>query len=68
LILLVVLHGCDSLSHYGKNIDFACSESRVPRRICGAKEEEVDGTLEKITQQELHNSYSSPNIIMEINQ
>jgi hypothetical protein len=56
-----------SLSHYGKNIDFTCSESRVPRRICGAKEE-VDGTLEKITQQELHNSHSSPNIIMAINQ
>jgi hypothetical protein len=42
------------------------SENRVLRRIFGPKREEVAGGWRRLHSEELHNSYSSPNIIMEI--
>jgi hypothetical protein len=38
-------------------------ENRVLRRIFGPKREEVTGDWRKLHSQELHNLYSSPNII-----
>jgi hypothetical protein len=37
-------------------------ENRVLRRICGPKREE-DGSWRKLHNDELHNLYSSPNIV-----
>jgi hypothetical protein len=38
-------------------------ENRVVRRIFGPKREEVTGDWRKLHNEELHNLYSSPNII-----
>jgi hypothetical protein len=38
-------------------------ENRVPRRIFGPKMEEVTGDRRKLHNEELHNLYSSPNVI-----
>jgi hypothetical protein len=38
-------------------------ENRVLRRIFGPKREEVTGDWRKLHNEELHNLYSSPNII-----
>jgi hypothetical protein len=38
-------------------------EKRVPRRIFKPKRNEVTGDCGKLHNEELHNSYSSPNII-----
>jgi hypothetical protein len=38
-------------------------ENRVLRRIFGPKRDEVKGDLRKLHNEELHNLYSSPNII-----
>jgi hypothetical protein len=38
-------------------------ESRVLRKICGPKRDEVIGDWRKLHNEELHNLYSSPNII-----
>jgi hypothetical protein len=38
-------------------------ENRVLRRIFGPKRDEVTGGLKKLHNEELHNLYSSPNII-----
>jgi hypothetical protein len=38
-------------------------ENRVLRRIFGPKRDEVTGDLRKLHNEELHNLYSSPNII-----
>jgi hypothetical protein len=38
-------------------------ENRVLRRICGPKRDEVIGGWRKLHDEELHNLYSSPNII-----
>jgi hypothetical protein len=42
------------------------SENRVPRRIFGPKRGEVTGGWRKLHNEELHNLYSSPNIIRTI--
>jgi hypothetical protein len=39
------------------------SENRVLRRIFGSKRTEVTGDWRKLHYEELHNLYSSPNII-----
>jgi hypothetical protein len=39
------------------------SENRVLRRIFGPKRDHVMGDLRKLHNEELHNLYSSPNII-----
>jgi hypothetical protein len=38
-------------------------ENRVLRRIFGSKRDEVTGAWRKLHNEELHNLYSSPNII-----
>jgi hypothetical protein len=38
-------------------------ENRVPRRMFGPKRDEVAGGWRKLHNEELHNLYSSPNII-----
>jgi hypothetical protein len=40
------------------------SENRVLRRIFGPKREEVAGGWKRLHNEELHNLYASPNIIM----
>jgi hypothetical protein len=42
-------------------------ENRVLRRIFGPKKEEVVGGLRNLHNEELHNLYSSPNVIRMIN-
>jgi hypothetical protein len=41
-------------------------ENRVLRRIFGPKRDEVTGELRKLHNEELHNLYSSPNIIRQV--
>jgi hypothetical protein len=41
-------------------------ETRVLRRIFGPKRDEVTGEWSKLHNEELHNLYSSPNIIMQV--
>jgi hypothetical protein len=41
-------------------------DNRVLRRIFGAKRDEVTGEWRKLHNEELHNLYSSPNIIRQI--
>jgi hypothetical protein len=41
-------------------------ENRVLRRILGPKKDEVTGEWRKLHNEELHNVYSSPNIIRTI--
>jgi hypothetical protein len=43
-------------------------ENRVLRRIFGPKRDEVTGEWRKLHNEELNILYSSPNIIMQINQ
>jgi hypothetical protein len=42
-------------------------ENRVLRRIFGPKKDEVTGEWGKLHSEELHNLYSSPNIIRQVN-
>jgi hypothetical protein len=41
-------------------------ENRILRRIFGLKRDEVTGEWRKLDNEELHNLYSSPNIIRQI--
>jgi hypothetical protein len=41
-------------------------ENRVLGRMFGAKRDEMTGELRKMHSEELHNLYSSPNIIKQI--
>jgi hypothetical protein len=41
-------------------------ENRVLRRICGRKRDEVTGEWRKLHNEELHNLYSSPDIIWQV--
>jgi hypothetical protein len=43
-------------------------ENRVLGRIFGPKKDKVTGEWRKLHSEELHNLYSSPNIIRQINQ
>jgi hypothetical protein len=53
----VVLYGCEIWSLTLRE------EHRVLRRIFGPKKDEVTGGWRKLHNEELHNMYSSPNII-----
>jgi hypothetical protein len=41
-------------------------ENRVPRRVFGTKRDEVTGERSKLHKEELHNLYSSPDIIRQV--
>jgi hypothetical protein len=66
IILPVVLYGCDTWSftlreeHRLKVFE---NRNRVLRRIFGCKKDEVMGEWRKMHSGELHNLYSSPDII-----
>jgi hypothetical protein len=64
IILPVVLYGCESLSVILREKHrLRVFENRVLRRILGPKRDEVTGDWRKLHNEELHNLYSSPNII-----
>jgi hypothetical protein len=67
IILPVVLYGCETWSltlreEHGLRV----FENRVLRRIFGPKRDEVTGEWRKMHSEELHNLYSSPDIIRQV--
>jgi hypothetical protein len=63
VILPVVLDGCETWSlTLREELRLRVFENRVLRRIFGPKREE-DGSWRKLHNDELHNLYSSPNIV-----
>jgi hypothetical protein len=63
VILPVVLYGCETWSlTLREELRLRVFQSRVFRRIFGPKREE-DGSWRKLHNDELHNLYSSPNIV-----
>jgi hypothetical protein len=62
VILPVVLYGCKTWSHFRKGTQTEDFENRVLRTIFGPKREE-DGSWRKLHNDELHNLYSSRNIV-----
>jgi hypothetical protein len=63
VILAVVLYGCESWSlTLREEHRLRVFENRVLRRIFGPKREE-DGSWRKLHNDEIHNLYSSPNIV-----
>jgi hypothetical protein len=64
IILPVVLYGCETWSvTLREGHRLRLFENRVLRRIFGPKRDEVTGVRIKLLNEELHNLYSSPNII-----
>jgi hypothetical protein len=64
IILLVVLYGCETWSlSLKEKYRLRVFENRVLGRIFGPKREEVTGEWRKLHSGELHNFYSSPNLI-----
>jgi hypothetical protein len=64
IILPVVLYGCETLSlTLGEEHRLRVFENRGLRRIFGPKRDEVTGEWRKLHNEELHNLYSSPDII-----
>jgi hypothetical protein len=47
-------------------MDGGCFENRVLRRIFGPKRDEVTGEWTKLQSEELHNLYSSPDIVRQV--
>jgi hypothetical protein len=67
IILPVILHGCETWSlTVREEHRLRVFEDRVPRRIFGPKRDEVTGKWRKLHNGELHNLYSSPDIIKQI--
>jgi hypothetical protein len=67
VILPVVLYGCETWSlMLREEHRLRVFENRVLRRIFGRKRDEVMGEWRKLHSEELHNLYSSPNIIRQI--
>jgi hypothetical protein len=67
IILLVVLYGCEALSlTLREEHRLRVFEYRVLRRIFGPKRDEETGEQRKLHSGELHNLYSSPDIIRQI--
>jgi hypothetical protein len=66
-VLPVVLYGCESWSLTSKDEHrLRVFENRVLRRISGPKRDKVMGEWRKLHSGELHNLYSSPDIIGQI--
>jgi hypothetical protein len=64
IILLVVLYGCETWSlMLREEHRLRVFENRILRRIYGPKRDEVTGEWRKLHNEELHNLYSSPDII-----
>jgi hypothetical protein len=67
LILTVVLYGCETWClTLGEEHRLRVFENRVLRRIFGPKSDEVTGEWRKLHNGELHNLYSSTDIIRQI--
>jgi hypothetical protein len=67
IILPVVLYGCETWSlTLREEHRLRVFENRILRRIFGPKRDEVTGEWRKLHNEELHNLYSSPNIITQI--
>jgi hypothetical protein len=65
IILPVVLYGCETWSLTVKEEHkLRAFENRVLRRIFGPKRDGVTGGWRKLHNEELHNLYSSPSIII----
>jgi hypothetical protein len=63
-VLPAVLYGCETWSlTLREEHRLRVFENRVLRRIFGPKTDEVTGDWRKLHNEELHNLYSSPNII-----
>jgi hypothetical protein len=66
-ILPVVLYGCETWSVTLREVHrLRVFENRVLRGIFGTKRDEVTGEWRKLHRRELHNLYSSPDIIRQI--
>jgi hypothetical protein len=64
IILFVVLYGCETwFQTLREEYRLRVFENRVLRRIFGPKRDEVMGEWRKLHNEELHDLYSSPNII-----
>jgi hypothetical protein len=60
----VILYGCETWSlTLREEHRLRVFENKVPRRIFGPKRDEVTGEWRKLHNKELHDLYSSPNII-----
>jgi hypothetical protein len=67
IILQVVLYGCGTFSlTLREEHRLRVFENRVLRRIFGPKRDEVTGEWRKLHNEELHNLYSSPDIIRQV--
>jgi hypothetical protein len=67
IILPVVLYGCETWSlTLREEYRIRVFENRVLRRIFGTKRDEVTGEWRKLHNKELHNLYSSPDIIKQV--
>jgi hypothetical protein len=67
IILPVVLYGCETWSLTLRDEHrLRVFENRVLRRIFGPKRDEVMGEWRKLHSEELHNLYSSPDIIRQV--
>jgi hypothetical protein len=67
IILPVVLYGCETWSPMlTEQHRLRVFENRVLRRIFGSKSDEVTGEWRKLHSEELHNFYSSPDIIRQV--
>jgi hypothetical protein len=65
IILPVVLYGCETWSlTLQEEHRLRVFENRVLRRIFGLKRDEVTGEWRKLHNEELHDLYSSPSIII----
>jgi hypothetical protein len=68
IILPVVWYGCETWSlTLREEHRLRVFEDRVLRRIFGPKRDEVTGEWRKLHNEELHNLYSSPDIIRQVN-
>jgi hypothetical protein len=67
IILPIVLYGCETWSlTLREEHRLRMFENRVLRRIFGPKRDKVTGEWRKLHNEELHNLYSSPDIIRQV--
>jgi hypothetical protein len=67
IILPVVLYGCETcFLKLREEHRLRVFENKVQRRIFGPKRDEMTGEWSKLHNEELHNLYSSPDIIRQV--